>query len=572
MEAFAAIGAVAAIPQLVREFIKISRWLKKCAQRIKYAARDIEELARETRIFATVYDDFIRVVCSDKSKSFRGKSFRKLKQWAKATLRGLSGLLDKVKDLQTDSDSRNLSMWDQAVATTKAHVRLFSKINFVKYMRSSMAAARQSMVCFLNVRRVEQCSELLRIFREKAQTEMLSKEEEDFVQDIEASIMSLKTTEQDDLEEQKILINELRDIRKTEDLNDIVPPVKGLESFSRAVQRYDRKIVSEIPPLPHEEAFETSSSGSMSSRSYSNRRDDKPKVVPTTVPSQPQPRRAEKKSQPPPAFIPPNYPTPPLEVRPLSVRKSVQKPPNTTTRDQPRFKVPEEARIEPVEPRRSTRYSLKPNLRLDPREGLAPPPSTSDINVPNDVISPGSVTTTTSSTTSSEASRNYNAWGRQYWNDRSDILGHPRRIPPPETSSTSDPSSSEAAAAARLTSMSSLGEHVSTGGASDTNGKDEKLHPPTQIVSNNEDEIQVDDDVHRIEGDDDVDSNEEEHSDRPDPTETQRHDIDMEDDDDSPSSEDEGEASPFQPLTGRSGKFPPGWKTRRRGRDASTER
>jgi hypothetical protein len=153
------VGTVAAGITFGALILKLSRSLYKSAKKIRYASREIMKLVKEMGIFADLYEDFYRVCVSDQRKKGRNtSSTRRLIDWIQDATDALRVLVRHVQALAGDSRHSMLE-------TLTAHVKWFFSENEVKYLRSSLGVAQESMRGFSNITIIETINEEIEVIR-----------------------------------------------------------------------------------------------------------------------------------------------------------------------------------------------------------------------------------------------------------------------------------------------------------------------------------------------------------------------------------------------------------------------
>jgi hypothetical protein len=152
-------GVVAASITFGALILKISQSLYESATKIKYARRELMKLVKEMGIFADLYEDFYRVCVSDQRKKGRNtSSTRRLIDWIQDATGALRVLVNRVQAIAGDP---RYSMLE----TLTAHVKWFFGENEVKYLRSSLGVAQESMRGFSNLRVIETINEEIQMIR-----------------------------------------------------------------------------------------------------------------------------------------------------------------------------------------------------------------------------------------------------------------------------------------------------------------------------------------------------------------------------------------------------------------------
>jgi hypothetical protein len=139
--------------------LKLSKSLYKSAKKIKYAHRELMKLVKEMEVFADLYEDFYRVCVSDQRKKGRDtSSTRRLIDWIQNAMGAFRVLRKRVRAIAGDS---RYSMRE----TLTAHVKWLFSENEVKYLRSSLNVAQESMRGFSNITAIEAINEEIQLIK-----------------------------------------------------------------------------------------------------------------------------------------------------------------------------------------------------------------------------------------------------------------------------------------------------------------------------------------------------------------------------------------------------------------------
>jgi hypothetical protein len=139
--------------------LKLSKSLYKSAKKIKYAHRELMKLVKEMGVFAYLYEDFYRVCVLDQRKKGRDtSSTRRLIDWIQDAMDAFRVLLKRVRAIAGDS---RYSMRE----TLTAHVKWLFSENEVKYLRSSLNVAQESMTGFSNITAIETINEEIQLIK-----------------------------------------------------------------------------------------------------------------------------------------------------------------------------------------------------------------------------------------------------------------------------------------------------------------------------------------------------------------------------------------------------------------------
>ncbi|KAF2684921.1 hypothetical protein K458DRAFT_487167 [Lentithecium fluviatile CBS 122367] len=162
MEVLAIVGGVAAAITLSGELVRLSRSLREIFRSVKYARREIRKTADEMIIFAELFEGFLDC-CSDGTPSDTRSSFsaKPLISWTRRAIRGLQKLLSELEALVADpGDEYSL------VETLTAHVKWYFSKSSVGGLRASLSVARESINGFTNIRCIEKLEEQLRFLEQ----------------------------------------------------------------------------------------------------------------------------------------------------------------------------------------------------------------------------------------------------------------------------------------------------------------------------------------------------------------------------------------------------------------------
>ncbi|KAH8730839.1 hypothetical protein GQ44DRAFT_756164 [Phaeosphaeriaceae sp. PMI808] len=156
MEALAVVGAVAAGVSLGAEILRLSNLLRKMVRKIRYAPRDIMKLMTEMEVFSGIYEDFYTICISDR----RGRrlSTKRLETWCKNVISSGKELVERVRVLAGCSQ-------ESKIKKVAAHLKWYLSGHEVKYLRSSLNLARESMTAFSNLQIIEKLREEIKILR-----------------------------------------------------------------------------------------------------------------------------------------------------------------------------------------------------------------------------------------------------------------------------------------------------------------------------------------------------------------------------------------------------------------------
>jgi hypothetical protein len=204
-------GAIIGGIGIGNQLFQLARKIQRAAKTIKNSRQDIKELARETRIFANIYQRFSGVCKEPDDNASSSVAIVELDAWAQSCIHGLEKLLDKVEVLLCKDKSSHF-IEEKLIA----HLQwLFSK-STVKALRASLSVARESingvstLVHLKNlkvlIKRLEEASEnreLRRDWEKKLRVsleEAISKLEKNWLVSQSKGIFFLKT-EQEILEE-----------------------------------------------------------------------------------------------------------------------------------------------------------------------------------------------------------------------------------------------------------------------------------------------------------------------------------------------------------------------------------
>jgi hypothetical protein len=132
----AIIGGIGICSQLFR----LGREVRKAVKTIRNSRRDIEKLARETLIFAALYQRF-SVTCEESSiNSSDAVAIAELNTWAQTSVDGLKELMHKVKPLLPDEKSSHT-----IERVLIARLEWLFSTSTIKALRASLSVARESI-------------------------------------------------------------------------------------------------------------------------------------------------------------------------------------------------------------------------------------------------------------------------------------------------------------------------------------------------------------------------------------------------------------------------------------------
>lgn len=133
------------------------RKLKETVQDVWYAKDDLTHVQDEMDLFAGTCDDFLDMCDEDPSISEHTTKLKlQLTSWTIKTIQGFETLLGKVQPVARDPrDNYNI------VEVVTAHVVWLRSKGTLRYLCASLVVARQSMVCFTNIRFIEKLNKEL---------------------------------------------------------------------------------------------------------------------------------------------------------------------------------------------------------------------------------------------------------------------------------------------------------------------------------------------------------------------------------------------------------------------------
>lgn len=155
-------GAVAAGLSVGSGLIKCGCAIQKAIKKIRNSRKDVEQLAKETIIFGSLYKRFLRA-CDDDRDAYTTDiiAVTQLISWARKTQSSLEMLLTRIDALQPYSKSSS-SLETRLIA----HVVWLSCSSTVKALRSSLSVARESMNGFTYLMWLQKLKEDAKIMKE----------------------------------------------------------------------------------------------------------------------------------------------------------------------------------------------------------------------------------------------------------------------------------------------------------------------------------------------------------------------------------------------------------------------
>ncbi|KAH7068719.1 hypothetical protein FB567DRAFT_457014, partial [Paraphoma chrysanthemicola] len=242
-------GVVAAGIMLGPELLRLSRFLRKTFRAIRSAPHDVDKLAKEMEIFAGLYEDFLEICSSGGKHDARSVSAVKLlTAWARKAIEGIRKLLERVQAISGGP-------LNSTMETLVAYLRWYFSDREVKFLRSSLNVARESIIGFSNIRAVQRIEEHIELLKAAmAQNNQ---------QAIEARL-NVSLEDQMGLLKQKLHIRRkqrhVNDKRRSEAVDDlreqqekvtswnsdvVVPETKQLMQFTKSVEHY----IEDVLPL-----------------------------------------------------------------------------------------------------------------------------------------------------------------------------------------------------------------------------------------------------------------------------------------------------------------------------------
>lgn len=152
-----------AILGLPAVLVQTAKMLRKIVKSIKYAEREVLDLAREMEWFDGTCDRF--APCANETSEIVGH----LRSWSKKAKAGYEELLSKVQVIATQPGDRRFTM-----RTLVARLRWNQSKSFIKYLRASLSVARQSMVAFTNIYHIEKLDREMAFLRSALSTSDIS--------------------------------------------------------------------------------------------------------------------------------------------------------------------------------------------------------------------------------------------------------------------------------------------------------------------------------------------------------------------------------------------------------------
>lgn len=200
-EALALFGGGAAALSFVKDLCDISVSLYNCCKTLRYARKEIRDVANETDLFSGLLLQFCGIAEKAPKNSFslkgtrkERKLFEKLANRCKSILKDLRKLMKKVEMLEPDSTATTLSKG-------LARLRWLFEKDSVKCLYASISASKESMGIFIALRTLNELREMRKIAPEKEKE--LTQRMEIFEQRITSAVTRLKDAENKVLEYEK---------------------------------------------------------------------------------------------------------------------------------------------------------------------------------------------------------------------------------------------------------------------------------------------------------------------------------------------------------------------------------
>jgi hypothetical protein len=166
-EALALFGGGAAALSLVKDLCDISVSLYNCCKTLRYARKEIRDVAKETDLFSGLLLEFCGVAEKAPEDNFSSKGtrkeqklFKKLANRCKSILRDLRKLMKKVEVLEPDTTATTLSRG-------LARLRWLFEKDSVKCLYASLSASKESMGIFIALRTLNELREMRKMAPEK---------------------------------------------------------------------------------------------------------------------------------------------------------------------------------------------------------------------------------------------------------------------------------------------------------------------------------------------------------------------------------------------------------------------
>jgi hypothetical protein len=133
-------GAIIGGIGICNQLFELGRKIQRATKTIKNSRRDVRELAKETKIFADIYQRFSSVRDESGYNASSSVAIVELDAWAQSCIHSLKKLLDKVRIL-TSGDRSSRSIEERIIA----YLEWFFSKNTVKALRASLSVARESI-------------------------------------------------------------------------------------------------------------------------------------------------------------------------------------------------------------------------------------------------------------------------------------------------------------------------------------------------------------------------------------------------------------------------------------------
>ena len=166
-EALALFGGGAAALSFVKDLCDISVSLYNCCKTLRYARKEIRDVANETDLSSGLLLQFCGIAEKAPKNSFSSKGtrkerklFEKLANRCKSILKDLRKLMKKVEMLEPDSTATTLSKG-------LARLRWLFEKDSVKCLYASISASKESMGIFIALRTLNELREMRKIAPEK---------------------------------------------------------------------------------------------------------------------------------------------------------------------------------------------------------------------------------------------------------------------------------------------------------------------------------------------------------------------------------------------------------------------
>ncbi|KAK3197386.1 hypothetical protein GRF29_216g1060 [Pseudopithomyces chartarum] len=222
--------------------VATAKMLRKTVKSIKYAEREVLDLAREMEWFDGTCKRF--APCANETSEI----VRHLKSWSKKAKVGYDELLSKVKVLATQPGYRHFTM-----EMLIARLRWNQSKSFIKYLRASLSVARQSMVAFTNIYHIEKLDREMAFLRSALSTsdikcieKMHGKTVEKRIEELQKEIRHCRKERHKIDKELKEATVEISIYQKQNKDPNVARETKVLSQFQRSVERYVEDVLPQM--------------------------------------------------------------------------------------------------------------------------------------------------------------------------------------------------------------------------------------------------------------------------------------------------------------------------------------